>query len=178
MKKQLLAIAVFAAGIASAQTFSENFSSATPPGLPALWVENNVDALTTYSALASYSFTTKAWVTRDFSASTNALLSTHGKVAVSTSYYTPPGISNDWLITPSFTVPVNGVLTWDGLASDPSFPDGYLVKISTTGTTTASFGTTLLTVGAEIATNWNSRAISLNTYSNQTVFIAFVNKKR
>ncbi len=175
MKKQLLAIALLIASISNAQTWSQNFTSATPPGLPALWLQNNVDALTTYSALASYSFTTKAWVTRDFSASTSTLVSTHGKVAVSTSYYTPAGIANDWLITPSFTVPANAILNWDALAPDATYPDGYLVKISTTGTTTANFATTLLTVPSENSADWNNRTINLNTYAGQTVRIAFVN---
>lgn len=47
MKKQLLAIAILAGGMASAQTWSQNFSSATPPGLPAGWMQNNADGLTT-----------------------------------------------------------------------------------------------------------------------------------
>ncbi len=169
MKKQLLALAVLTAGITNAQTWSENFSLATPPNLPTTWLQNNVDGLTV-AAAASFSFGTNAWVTRDYTTADP----THGKVAVSTSWYSPAGVANDWLISPSFTVPVNGVISWEGKAPDGGFPDGYLVKISTTGTTTASFGTTLLTVGAENST-WTNRALSLNTYSNQVVRIAFVN---
>jgi hypothetical protein len=169
MKKQLLALAVLTAGISNAQTWSENFSSATPPNLPATWLQNNVDGLTV-GAAASYSFGTNAWVSKDYTSSDP----THGKVAVSTSWYTPAGISNDWLISQSFTVPVNGVIAWEAKAPDVSFPDGYLVKISTTGTTTTSFGTTLLTVSAENP-DWTNRSLSLNTYSNQVVRIAFVN---
>jgi hypothetical protein len=60
------------------------------------------------------------------------------------------------------------------MAADPSNPDGYLVKISTTGTATASFSTTLLTVSAENP-SWNARSLSLNAYAGQTVQIAFVN---
>ncbi len=173
MKKQLLAIAVLTAGIASAQTFSENFSSTTAPGLPATWLQNNVDG-NTVAASATFSFGTNAWVSRNYSASTDPATAAHGKLVVSTSWYTPAGIANDWLITPSFVVPANGVLAWDAIATDAGFPDGYVVAISTTGTTTASFTNTLLTVAAENPT-WNSRAISLNTYAGQTVRIAFVN---
>jgi hypothetical protein len=169
MKKQLLALAVLTAGITNAQTWSQNFSSATPPNLPATWLQNNVDGFTVATA-ASYSFGVNAWVSKDYTSSDP----THGKVAVSTSWYTPAGVSNDWLISPSFTVPVNGVISWEGKALNSSFLDGYLVKISTTGTTTTSFATTLLTVGAENPT-WTNRSLSLNTYSNQVVRIAFVN---
>ena len=174
MKKQLLAIAIFAAGIANAQTFTQPFTSATGIGLPAGWLQNNVDAKTVSTAVASYSFGTNAWVTRNMSASTDPATAAHGRIAVSTSYYTPAGVSNDWLITPSFTVPTNGVLSWAANAPDASYPDGYLVKISTTGTLTTDFSTTLLTVPAESST-WNTRSVNLNAYAGQAVRIAFVN---
>ncbi len=176
MKKQLLAIAIFASGLANAQTFSQPFTSATGVGLPAGWLQNNVDAKTpaNVASINSYSFGTNAWVTRNMSASTDPATAAHGRIAASTSYYAPVGASNDWLITPSFTVPTNGVLSWAANAPDASYPDGYLVKISTTGTLTTDFSTTLLTVPAESST-WNTRSVNLNAYAGQAVHIAFVN---
>ena len=56
MKKQLLAIALFASGLANAQTFTQDFSTTTGVALPAGWLQNNVDGLTVASALSSYSF--------------------------------------------------------------------------------------------------------------------------
>jgi hypothetical protein len=170
MKKQLLALALLTAGMANAQTWSEDFNAATTPGLPAGWLQNNVDGKTVASNLSTYNFGTNAWVT--FNAATE--FPAYGKVVASTSWYTPAGAANDWLITPSFTVPANAVLEWDGLAPDASFRDGYSVKISTTGTLTTDFSANLLTVAAENAT-WTNRSLSLNTYSTQTVRIAFVN---
>ena len=174
MKKQLLAIALLTAGLANAQTWSQDFNSVTTPGLPATWLQNNVDGHTVTTSLSSYSFAANAWVTRDFSTSTDPATAAHGKFAISTSWYTPAGISNDWLITPSFTVPTNAVISWDAMAPDASYPDGYLVKISTTGTLTTDFSTTLLTVGSENST-WNTRSLNLNSYAGQTVRIAFIN---
>lgn len=176
MKKHLLAIAIFAAGLATAQTFTEPFTSATGVGLPAGWLQNNVDGKTpaNVTSINSYSFGTNAWVTRNMSTSSDPATAAHGRIAASTSYYTPAGISNDWLISPSFTVPTNGVLSWAANAPDANYPDGYLVKISTTGTLTTDFSTTLLTVPAENST-WNTRSINLNAYAGQTVRIAFVN---
>jgi len=176
MKKQLLAIAIFVAGLAKAQTFTQNFSSTTGVAIPTGWFQNNVDGKTVFSSTAmnSYSFATNAWVTRNLSTSSDPITAAHGRVAASTSYYNPAGQSNDWLITPTFTVPANGVLAWSAMAVDPSYPDGYLVKISTTGTTTASFGTTLLSVPAENS-SWTTRSVNLNAYAGQTVQIAFVN---
>jgi hypothetical protein len=176
MKKQLLALALLTAGFSNAQTWTETFSSAASPGIPSTWLQNNVDGNVVTTSLASYSFGTNAWVTRDFSASTNAVLAAHGKIAFSTSWYTPAGTANDWLISPSFTVPANAVLEWEALVTDPSYPDGYQVRISTTGTTVANFtaNPVLFSIAAENDT-WTTRGLSLNTYSNQTVRIAFVN---
>ncbi len=170
MKKQLLALAVLTAGFANAQTWSEDFSSATPPGLPAGWLQNNVDGKTVSSSVASYSFGTNAWVSRNLTSTDPA----HGKVAASTSWYSPAGASNDWLITPSFTVPANAIIEWDAMSPDAQYADGYQVKVSTTGTLTTDFSTNLLTVGAENST-WNNRSLSLNAYAGQTIRLAFIN---
>lgn len=176
MKKQILTVAaIITAAITNAQTWSENFSSSTAPNIPATWSQNNVDGKTVYSGLSSWNFGTRAWVTKDISALNAADAAAHGKIVASTSYYTPAGIANDWLITPSFTVPVNGVLQWDAMASNANFPDGYQVKLSTTGTTTAAFSTNLLTVPGETAGSWNTRTINLNSYAGQVVNIAFIN---
>ncbi len=175
MKKQLLAIALLASGLSKAQTWSEDFNSVTPTNLPTSWLQNNVDGFTVNSALATYSFGTKAWVTRDFSTSTDPIMAAHGKIAASTSYYSTAKTSNDWLITPSFSVPANGVIEWDAQSPDASYPDGYLVKVSTTGTLTTDFTTTLLNVSAENSDVWTTRGLSLNAYAGQTIRIAFVN---
>ena len=172
MKKKLMTL-VTAVGLlhSYAQIWNQNFSSPTVPALPLGWTQVNVDGLTVNSALNAYNFGSNAWVTRDFT-SVDPL---HGKVGCSTSYYAPAGTSNDWLITPSFTVPANGVLRWDALAVDPSFPDGYRVLVSSTGTNLANFTTTLLTVSAENGT-WTNRNLNLNAYAGQTLNIAFVNR--
>lgn len=171
MKKQLLAIAMLGMGMANAQTWSENFSTATAPNLPANWVQLSLDNLTPNSAVASYSFSaTRGWVSRN----ATSLYPTYGNVAASTSWYATAGISNDWLITPSFTVPTGSYFEWESIALDPSFPDSYRVMISTTGTATSAFTTTLLTVNPENSA-WTARSINLSAYVGQTVNIAFQN---
>ena len=170
MKKQLLALAIFGTGLAHSQVWSEDFNSTTAPAIPSTWTQNNVDGLTVTSALSAWNFGTNAWVTRDMS----ALYPGYGKSAASTSYYSPIGTSSDWLISPQFTVPANAVLEWDAIAFDGFYPDGYQVKISTTGTAVANFTTNLFTIGDENDT-WTNRGVSLTTYSGQTVYVAFVN---
>jgi hypothetical protein len=170
MKKSLLTIAVAVTGMVSAQNWSEDFSTTTGIALPAGWKQNNVDNNTVSSSLNAYSFGTNAWVTRNWATA----YPDHGRVVMSTSWYNPAGTSNDWLITPQFTVPNNSILDWDAIATDPSYKDGYQVKLSTTGTLTTDFTTNLMTVAAENAA-WTTRGLSLNAYAGQQVYIAFVN---
>lgn len=175
MKKKLLALALVASGlgITKAQTilWSENFSTPTPPALPVNWLQNNVDGLTPSSSVASYSFGTNAWVTRDASATYPA----YGKAAASNSWYNPAGVANDWLISPQFSVSAGTYLEWEAIALDPSFPDGYQVLVSPTGgTTTAAFTTTLLSLNAE-NNSWTARSANLSAFVGQNIRVAFRN---
>lgn len=138
-------------------------------GLPAGWTQYNGDNLAPYTALAT-AFGTNAWITRQLTYSDGS----KDTVAVSTSYYTPAGISNDWLISPSFTPATGEWLLLDGVASNGSYADGFLVKVSTNGSTWSNFTTTLLTVTAE-NTTWTTHAINLSAYVGQTINIAIVN---
>jgi len=171
MKKNLITLlAILSLSVAKTQTWSEDFSFCNVPGLPPGWVEVNLDGLTVNSGMSSFNFGNKAWVSRDVTANDPV----HGKYICSTSYYSSPGTSNDWVITPSFSVPANAVIKWEAAAPNPSWADGYIVLISTTGTNTANFTTTLFTISAE-TTSWTPRFINLSAYAGQIVNIAFVN---
>lgn len=169
MKKKLITFLTIAALSHSyGQAWSEDFSSCTIPGLPSGWVEVNLDGLTVNSQLNSFNFGNKAWVSLTHNNPAYA------KCIVSTSWYSNPGTSNDWVITPSFSVPANAVLKWDAFAGDATYADGYNVMLSTTGTNVANFTTNLLSVSAENAT-WTTRSVNLNAFAGQVVNIAFVN---
>jgi hypothetical protein len=175
MKKHLLVLAFLGITILHAQTWSEDFNSTTAQSLPAGWLQNNVDGLIPQSNLSAYNFGTNAWVTNHI----GTPYYTQGRCVMSLSWYSPAGIANDWLITPSFTVPAGAYIAWEGAVAQGAYPDGYEVRISTTGTTIANFSTNLLTVAgenyAQTLANWNSRGINLSAYTGQTVRIAFVN---
>jgi hypothetical protein len=136
MKKQLLALALLTAGMAGAQTWTQNFASATPPGLPAGWMQNNVDGLTTSTAIATYSFGTNAGVTKNIT-SQFGFPASFGNALITTSKYNPTGTSNDWVISPQFTVPANAVFNWQACSFDPSLMNSYEIRISTAGTVAA-----------------------------------------
>jgi len=155
-----------------AQTlFMEDFQAVTTSGnygdLPAGWTEHNVDARTPNSSVNFMG--THAWRVRNVSGE---------KFAISTSWYTPAGASNDWMVTPQISVPASGTpyLLYDVYAPDANFPDGYQVYVSTTGTAVADFGPTpVYSETAAPSTGFVTRAVNLSAYLGQDIYIAFRN---
>jgi hypothetical protein len=173
MKKIVLMASCFIAGMAihlNAQVaFSENFSSVTAPALPAGWNQVNVDGQTVNSNV-TLSFGSNAWITYLFPSGP------HGNAAVSTSYFVNPTPAADrWIISPAINLGTNDYLIWSAMAGDPTYRDGYEVRISTTGNAVANFTTApLLTVAAE-NNAWTQHALNLSAYNGQTVYIAWRN---
>ena len=148
--------------------FQENWDG-IGPGI-ASWTLYNQDGLTPNTGV---SFVTGAWIAtnEDFD----------NKVAMSTSWYTPAGTSNDWLVSPSITLPSgNNTLYFDAKAYDPAYLDSYKVLISTTNNAVTSF-TPLFTQGDGVTptsgenSTWTRRSIDLSAYAGQTIYIAFQN---
>ncbi len=167
----LMAVSGMTGSYAQAVIFTEDFSGTSGVSLPAGWTEYNVDNKTVVSNLSGFNFGSHAWVT---SANSTIAQSAGNRFVVSTSWYNPVGASDDWLVTPAITLTTSNAIKWMAKAQDPSFPDGYQVKISTTGNAIADFTTNLLTVPAEAST-WSLRSLDLSAYSGQTVYIAFRN---
>jgi hypothetical protein len=153
---------------ANAQTaLSEDFNSTTGTALPTGWSQKNLDALPLSTQLGAFgtSMGTNAWISRG----------TTDRIVSSTSYYAPPGTSNDWLVSPQINIPANNYwCVFQAQTQDASYLDGFVVKLSTTDTAIASFTTTLLTVPAA-TTAWEYYAVNLAAYSGQNVRIAIIN---
>jgi hypothetical protein len=97
-------------------------------------------------------------------------------VASSTSYFEPMGTANRWLITPSLTLGSYGnFLSWKAKSQDASFPDDYLVLVSTTDLEMASFTDTIGLIQEE-ESEWTTRQVDLSAagYDDQTIYVAFV----
>ena len=98
--------------------------------------------------------------------------------ACSTSWYSPKGTSDDWMITPPFTITdSHAELTWRAMASDKRNRDGYAVYISVNGGNGIEdfdIQTPLFSTDKEENT-WTSHTVSLADYKGKTVSIAFVN---
>ncbi len=167
MKKNLLFVsAILASTVSFGQTiFSENFDAALT--LPAGWAVHNVDALT---PATNVNYVTDAWVAR---AATAPLT---GNQMVSTSWYTPAGTSNDWLVTPAITVPATGYfLNFDVMAPDATYSDGYKVYVNTVGQAVANFTAAAISTVAAAPNTFTGVSLDLSAYSGQTIYVAIVN---
>ncbi|MES2621266.1 MAG: choice-of-anchor J domain-containing protein [Bacteroidota bacterium] len=136
---------------------------------PSGWTLLNLDARTPDASVA---YVNDAWERReDFS------FNVADSAAFSTSYYSPVGAADDWMWTPAIpNLPANTRLSWNAVAYDAQFQDGYEVRIMTTAPNAGNVltSTVLFSTPAEVST-WVSRNVSLGTYAGQTVYIGFRN---
>lgn len=104
--------------------------------------------------------------------------SIQNNVASATSYFENPDTANRWLILPPLTLGSFGnFLTWKSKSHDPSFPDDYLVLLSTNSNSIGNFTDTLGYIQSENF-EWTERSVNLSElgYNDSTVYIAFVLK--
>lgn len=146
--------------------YSENFDN----GMPTTYNIIDVDGNVVNSAVAG--IVKNAWSAGIAAGSTDSS-------AMSTSWYTPAGTSDDWMITDTIIIPDTATavfLSWDAEAIDPAYPDGYEVYISNTTQTIAgaqanSMLFSTLGENAEITT----RKADISAFVGDTVFVAFRN---
>ena len=84
---------------------------------------------------------------------------------------------NNWLISPSFTLPTpcNLSLVWYAQSMAFNWPDPLDVLLSTTGRDTAAFTTTILSLDT-VPSVYTQYTYSLANYAGQTVTFAFVHR--
>jgi len=144
--------------------YTENFQTGMPANFTIVDNDGNMPAFNVQEF-------TSAWIT---TLDPNNGLDT---VAASTSFFSPQDTASRWLITPPISTGAFGnYFSWEAKSHDASYPDDYLVLISTTTNQIASFTDT---IGYIIQENfeWTHREVNLTQqgYDNQTVYIAFVN---
>lgn len=161
----LLCLCGSAAYAASEKSVRCDFSE----GIPASFAVYDLDGNEPSRDAKNIGFTAESgWIT---------VADTDGNmVACSTSWYSPSGQSNDWLVTPAVHVDNGAYLVrWRSRAYDAKYADGFKVYLSTTGNEPADFtADAVLTVDAENG-DWTQHTISLSDYEGQDVWVAFVN---
>lgn len=141
---------------------NEDFQS----GMPINWTIVDNDSNTPVDPLFS-----NAWIT------TTDPENDQDTVAASTSYFSPIDTADRWLITPPLVLGAYGNrISWKAKSHDASYPDDYIVLVSTTNTDITSFTDTIGLIQEENF-EWTYREVdlSLEGYTSQTIYIAFVN---
>lgn len=137
--------------------------------LPAGWTQLNLDNATPTSGYLA-AMGTNAWVTARFGLGNGV----YDTFAMSISWYNPANTSNDYLISPPFTIPAGtgNYLSWNAVCGNTGYPDGYKVYIGTSANP-SSFTQVFSTpsAGGYIA----SQAVDISAYAGQTVYVAFRN---
>ena len=137
------------------------------PQIPQNWTLYDEDGRTPETEV---SFVDEAWVASDYGGPW---------AAVSTSWYSPAGAADDWLVTPPIAISDGSEISFRATALDPDFPDGYQVRISTATNSVSDFlaNPALLTVDEEQVGAWNNRTIDLAAegYADQIIYLAWRN---
>ena len=155
-----------------ATIFQENFDG-SGPGFAA-WTTIDVDGRPRATAV---NFITTGWNRIDrLGANGNYGGPAGDYAAMSTSWYTPAGTSNDWLITPSISIPAGtSTFQWDAKAQDADYPDGYKLMLAPNGgNTVADFTVELYSTTGENS-EWITRTVNTSAYAGTNVRLAFVN---
>lgn len=136
-------------------------------GIPVNYSMLNLDNLTPDAAVSEF---TSAWISKEDPDDVANL------VASSTSYFSPAGQSNRYLITPQLNLGAFGnFLSWQSKSHDATFPESYYVLASRTDNQAASFVDTLKFV-YQAGPYWNTDTVNLSDagLDNESVYIAFV----
>lgn len=152
------------AGISQIDILNTDFQT----GIPVTYTILDNDGRTPASAVSEF---TSAWIIKQDP------LNTLDSVAASTSYFEPVGEASRWLITPPLSLGNYGnFIEWEARSHDASYPDDYLILVSSTDAQISSFTDTVGYIIEEYA-DWTSREVDLSShgYANQTIYVAFVN---
>ncbi|MDA7803771.1 choice-of-anchor J domain-containing protein [Crocinitomix sp.] len=147
-------------GFSQTVLFEESFTT----GLPETWTLIDSDELIPADGMEAF---TAAWI---------PFITEMDTCMASTSFYNPIGQSQDYLISPKIELGTLSRFIWSAKSYDASYPDSYVVLLSTTDSLEASFTDTLKSVTNETPF-WTTHSINLSDagYSNQAVFIAIKN---
>lgn len=136
-------------------------------GIPSNYTLLNLDAQAPHPQVLEFA---SGWIT------TPDPENTVDTVAAVSSYFENADTADRWLITPALTLGSFGnFIHWEAKSHDPSYPDDYLVLVSTTTNDTAAFTDTIGSVQEENF-EWTFRKVNLSTagYNDSTIYIAFV----
>ena len=138
-------------------------------GIPSSYTILNNDGNTPFSTMTPF-IGHQAWISlEDPDSSLN-------QVAAATSYFETADSADRWLITPQITLSSFGnYISWNAKSHDPSYPDDYLILLSTTGNSPTDFTDTIGNVQEENF-EWTNREVDLSSLglNDSLIYVAFV----
>lgn len=162
-------LVLFSTSVSGQELLNQNFQSGRFP--PFGWKSQDIDNNTVDP---STNLTGK-WQRAQVTAGNNS--------AVVTSFYSPVGTSDDWLITPALEIPQvvathKTMLSFTVVsATNSTLQDlsSYELKISTSGTDIADFTDNINVAQTDEANEWLIQSVDLSAYAGQTIHIAWRN---
>ncbi len=164
---KLLASILFAFVFVQAQAQTILLQTDFQGGIPTNYTLLNLDAAAPHPQVLEYA---SGWITAPDPENIS------DTVAAVSSYFENADSANRWLITPQLQLGSFGnFISWEAKSHDPSFPDDYLVLVSTTTTDPAAFTDTIGSVQEENF-DWTFREFNLSGagYNDSTIYVAFV----
>lgn len=164
---KLLASILFAFVFVQAQAQTNLLQTDFQAGIPTNYTLLNLDAAAPHPQVLEYA---SGWITVADPENTS------DTVAAVSSYFEDADSANRWLITPQLQLGSFGnFISWEAKSHDPSFPDDYLVLVSTTTTDPSAFTDTIGSVQEENF-EWTFREFNLSGagYNDSTIYVAFV----
>lgn len=164
---KLLASILFAFVFVQAQAQTNILQTDFQAGIPTNYTLLNLDAAAPHPQVLEYA---SGWITAPDPENAS------DTVAAVSSYFENADSANRWLITPQLQLGSFGnFISWDAKSHDPSFPDDYLVLVSTTTNDPSAFTDTIGSVQEENF-EWTFREFNLSGagYNDSTIYVAFV----
>jgi hypothetical protein len=164
---KLLASILLAFVFVQAQAQTSLLQTDFQAGIPSNYTLLNLDAAAPHPQVLEYA---SGWITAPDPENTT------DTVAAVSSYFEDADSANRWLITPQLQLGSFGnFISWEAKSHDPSFPDDYLVLVSTTTNDPAAFTDTIGSVQEENF-EWTFREFNLSGagFNDSTIYVAFV----
>ena len=164
---KLLASILFAFVFVQAQAQTNILQTDFQAGIPTNYTLLNLDTAAPHPQVLEYA---SGWITAPDPENTS------DTVAAVSSYFENADSANRWLITPQLQLGSFGnFISWEAKSHDPSFPDDYLVLVSTTTNDPSAFTDTIGSVQEENF-EWTFREFNLSGagYNDSTIYVAFV----
>lgn len=132
-------------------------------GIPGTWTVWDADGLTPNAAMGLVA----GWQSgTDYTDDSN-------QVALSPSWYSPAGVSDDWIASPAVMMPTTGCLSWSATSVDGAYAESYEVRLATSIDTAGLRNSVVIDTVNEENELWTIHSLDVSAYAGLTRYIVF-----